>query len=367
MDPFRLTALQLTPNSLGDAGLRGMSLPYRLTLLGRPQLGLGDGDLAFGLLGPRGWAVFLWFLVFVFFCSSLFEGLVCCGLGPSIDPRVLFAGSLFGRSSDYSSPGGSTAQGDDEAQQSASSAVKAKFPFIVLFWEVPKRDSEVEGVPSWIDPRVTKVHSVYMRLESLVGMANAICTRGPWEVKVLPCRPTEVVCAWVGERGAPYFYFCENIFSKLRIRLPFSDFEWSVLRVLNVAPTQLHPNSWAFIRAFKLLCEDMGREPSFSVFSGYCCFEGTPSRSTTPVMVVVVAEASPLLTVGPAVTLAPKVVLVSVEGSPRPTVGKVDGSSSKRVAGKGALQDEERPAKQVADGATSPSVIPSQGRLTMAR
>ncbi|RDY13061.1 hypothetical protein CR513_02070, partial [Mucuna pruriens] len=50
------------------------------------------------------------------------------------------------------------------------------------------------------------------------------------------------------------------------MKLPFMHFEWSVLHVLNVAPTQLHPNGWAFIRAFELLCEDIGRAPSLGVF-----------------------------------------------------------------------------------------------------
>ncbi|RDX93640.1 hypothetical protein CR513_24069, partial [Mucuna pruriens] len=120
-------------------------------------------------------------------------------------------------------------------------------------------DSEDGRPPSWIDPGVMEVHSVYTWSDSLVGMANAICSRGPWEV----------VCLWANERREPYFYFYETMFSKFGIRLLFSGFERVVLWALNVAPTQLHPNSWAFVRAFKLLCEDMGREPSLSVFFWY--------------------------------------------------------------------------------------------------
>ncbi|RDX74754.1 hypothetical protein CR513_45454, partial [Mucuna pruriens] len=50
------------------------------------------------------------------------------------------------------------------------------------------------------------------------------------------------------------------------VKIPFTAFEWSILHALNVAPTQLHPNSWTFVRAFKLLCEDLGRVPSLGVF-----------------------------------------------------------------------------------------------------
>ncbi|RDX99007.1 hypothetical protein CR513_18007, partial [Mucuna pruriens] len=50
------------------------------------------------------------------------------------------------------------------------------------------------------------------------------------------------------------------------ITLPFTTFERSVLCALNIAPTQLHPNNWAFVRTFELLSEDLGREPYLGVF-----------------------------------------------------------------------------------------------------
>ncbi|QCD78996.1 hypothetical protein DEO72_LG1g2633 [Vigna unguiculata] len=39
-----------------------------------------------------------------------------------------------------------------------------------------------------------------------------------------------------------------------------------VLRLLNVAPTQLHPNSWAYLQAFRLLCMALYLEPSPRAF-----------------------------------------------------------------------------------------------------
>ncbi|RDX92406.1 hypothetical protein CR513_25493, partial [Mucuna pruriens] len=38
------------------------------------------------------------------------------------------------------------------------------------------------------------------------------------------------------------------------------------LCALSIAPTQLHPNSWVFVRAFELLSEDLDREPALGVF-----------------------------------------------------------------------------------------------------
>lgn len=47
------------------------------------------------------------------------------------------------------------------------------------------------------------------------------------------------------------------IFSQLHMRLPFDEFTIGVLCLLNVAPTQLHPNSWGYLQVFKLLCRSL--------------------------------------------------------------------------------------------------------------
>lgn len=44
-------------------------------------------------------------------------------------------------------------------------------------------------------------------------------------------------------------------FSLLHLIVPFDKFEVDVLRELNVAPTQLHPNGWAATCAFRVLCD----------------------------------------------------------------------------------------------------------------
>ncbi|QCD86377.1 hypothetical protein DEO72_LG3g898 [Vigna unguiculata] len=72
---------------------------------------------------------------------------------------------------------------------------------------------------------------------------------------VVPERVTVVECVCHGRDGAVeeffYMYMCH--FSQLHIRLLFDEFTMGVLRLLNVAPTQLHPNSWAYLQAFRLL------------------------------------------------------------------------------------------------------------------
>jgi len=66
----------------------------------------------------------------------------------------------------------------------------------------------------------------------------------------------------VDDRGALHLY----LLSHLRLRLPFTFFEKELLTELNVAPCQLHPNAWGFIRAFEILCNHFGHPPSTDVF-----------------------------------------------------------------------------------------------------
>ena len=61
-----------------------------------------------------------------------------------------------------------------------------------------------------------------------------------------------------------YMYMCH--FSQLHVRLPLDDFTMGVLRALNVAPTQLHPNRWAYLQAFCILCESLYLEPTSYAF-----------------------------------------------------------------------------------------------------
>ena len=55
-------------------------------------------------------------------------------------------------------------------------------------------------------------------------------------------------------------------FKRLKLRLPFIGFERALLIEVNVAPAQLHPNSWEFVRAFSFLCNHFGHTPSVDVF-----------------------------------------------------------------------------------------------------
>ena len=98
---------------------------------------------------------------------------------------------------------------------------------------------------------------------------------------MVPERVTAVECVCHGrERAAEdffYMYMCH--FSQLHIRLPFDEFTMGVLQLLNVAPTQLHPNSWAYLQAFRLLCMALYLHPSPRAFLYF--FVTRPKSPTT--------------------------------------------------------------------------------------
>lgn len=66
----------------------------------------------------------------------------------------------------------------------------------------------------------------------------------------------ELVCLdRLAADGGRSFYMYWAIFMELDIRLPFSSFQMGVLNFLQVAPSQVHPNAWGFIRVFELFCQ----------------------------------------------------------------------------------------------------------------
>ncbi|QCD95626.1 hypothetical protein DEO72_LG6g320 [Vigna unguiculata] len=84
-----------------------------------------------------------------------------------------------------------------------------------------------------------------------------------------------------GQEGATekffYMYMCH--FSQLLVRLQLDDFTMGVLGALNVAPTQLHPNRWAYLQAFRILCQSLYLEPSPYAFLYF--YDTRPRRPTT--------------------------------------------------------------------------------------
>ncbi|GAU22953.1 hypothetical protein TSUD_326820 [Trifolium subterraneum] len=116
----------------------------------------------------------------------------------------------------------------------------------------------------WVTPEPWGVASTLVQGDSTVH--TIVEERGEgdpenWEVHT----PFEGkrVCSEFSEGG---FAMYEFAFNDLKFRMPFSDFTVGVFDRLRLAPSQLHPNLLAFIRAFELLCNYLGVEPTLPLF-----------------------------------------------------------------------------------------------------
>ncbi|MED6114718.1 hypothetical protein PIB30_083157 [Stylosanthes scabra] len=97
------------------------------------------------------------------------------------------------------------------------------------------------------------------------------------KVELLSCLPSGRVCK--RREYVAYYYVYVGVMADLKMKFPFTKFECQVLTQMNCAPSQLHPNSWAFIRAFEVLMEFLECQPTlglfFSLFQVKGCWKGT--------------------------------------------------------------------------------------------
>jgi hypothetical protein len=51
-----------------------------------------------------------------------------------------------------------------------------------------------------------------------------------------------------------YFLMYGVVVQTFNLWFPFTPFEVSLLHTLHIAPIQLHPNSWGFVKAYQIIC-----------------------------------------------------------------------------------------------------------------
>jgi hypothetical protein len=103
-------------------------------------------------------------------------------------------------------------------------------------------------------------------LDSFRSKFDISATGREEDVVLLSCDPDERACdqEMMGEGDESYFVYTAFL-EEFGVKIPFTPFEMDVLRLLNVAPTQIRPNSWPFICAFEVLCKSLGLEPAVGV------------------------------------------------------------------------------------------------------
>ncbi|XP_029128598.1 uncharacterized protein LOC114916316 [Cajanus cajan] len=136
--------------------------------------------------------------------------------------------------------------------------------------------SEVPGY-EWVNREVTSYYSRYQdtsMITNLLDYTNCLtfnAKENPYPIGIRSCRNNafpnpDTVCLDQSGAKMESFYIYDCLLRDLKVKLPFDEFTMGVLRVLNVAPTQLHPNSWAQLQGFKHLCRCIHIRPSPLLF-----------------------------------------------------------------------------------------------------
>lgn len=135
--------------------------------------------------------------------------------------------------------------------------------------DVEENDIPQKANVGWVHKDVCSSFSTYSEFSSALECYQSLSD--PYyriSIDIQPRNEDDVVCGAPLDESKCYSYVYYCTFSKLGVRLPFTDFQCEILRTLNVAPSQLHPNCWAFLRSFEILSRGLNIPASaYSFFS----------------------------------------------------------------------------------------------------
>jgi len=97
-------------------------------------------------------------------------------------------------------------------------------------------------------------------------------------LRVKVCADNERVCHGKGEVRLDFFYVYACLFHDLGLTVLFADWQMTVLRQIQCAPTQIHPNAWASMQAFDVLCRAAGLTPTMPLFLHFYKTHPTASK-----------------------------------------------------------------------------------------
>jgi len=125
----------------------------------------------------------------------------------------------------------------------------------------------------WVDIAVRNTATTLRKpndLDKVIAKAPLVRSGLPSDIIVAEiCGYTDRVCHRRENALVDFFFVYNTLFADLRVTLSFDEFTVDVLRFLNLAPTQLHPNSWACLQAFRMVCQLFDLTPRAEVFLFY--------------------------------------------------------------------------------------------------
>ncbi|WJX33912.1 hypothetical protein P8452_22076 [Trifolium repens] len=135
-----------------------------------------------------------------------------------------------------------------------------------------QRDESLAIVAVGSEIMAMEVSSTYQSVESVAEYREKFDVSGTFDEKDVILEPVEEGEYVLGVPRSEHvsFYMHTKLIEDFHLYFPFTEFQKSMLRVLNVAPPQLSPNGWSFIKAFELVCFGLEiSEPSVAVFFSF--------------------------------------------------------------------------------------------------
>ncbi|RDY02175.1 hypothetical protein CR513_14406, partial [Mucuna pruriens] len=120
----------------------------------------------------------------------------------------------------------------------------------------------------WVHEDVLSYHSnlTDFEVESLSQQEEWVHGSQASQFALTHCSPLERVCHVPREGESDFIYMYETTLLDLEVSFPLDHFTAEVLRMIGIAPSQLHPNGWAALQAFKVVCQALMVTPLASVF-----------------------------------------------------------------------------------------------------
>ena len=139
--------------------------------------------------------------------------------------------------------------------------------------EIAESDLPHRGGYDWVSPEVTRYFSRYRWSSSVETFVTATpvlsASVKEGDIRAVRASAIDNVCHGREAQDGDFFFVYCCMFNDSFVPMPFDEFTMGVLRLLNVAPTQLHPNAWASLQAFRALTEVFRLNPSPKVFLSY--------------------------------------------------------------------------------------------------
>ncbi|RDY08024.1 hypothetical protein CR513_07795, partial [Mucuna pruriens] len=120
----------------------------------------------------------------------------------------------------------------------------------------------------WVHEDVLSYHSdmADFEVESLSQQEEWVHGPHPPQFALTHYSPSERVCHIPRKEESDFIYLYETIILDLGVSFPLDHFTAEVLRTIGITPSQLNPNGWVALQAFKIVCQALMVTPFASVF-----------------------------------------------------------------------------------------------------